>query len=51
VGATRLLILEPGRRDLHQKIILNINENDVLFALSNDPIAHQILQGGGGGGI
>lgn len=33
LGAWRLLLVESGRRDLEQRIRLNVNQDDVLFAL------------------
>ena len=33
LGAWRLLLVESGRRDLEQRIRLNVNQDDVLYAL------------------
>ena len=33
LGASRLLLVESGRRDLEQRIRLNVNQDDVLYAL------------------
>ena len=33
LGAWRLLLVESGRRDLEQRIRLNVNQDDALYAL------------------
>ena len=33
LGACRLLLVEAGRRDLEQRIRLNVNQSDVTFAI------------------
>ncbi|XP_078353146.1 uncharacterized protein LOC144637932 isoform X2 [Oculina patagonica] len=36
LGAWRLLLVESGRRDLEQRIRLNVNQDDVLYALQKN---------------
>lgn len=33
LGASRLLLVEGSRRDLHRRIRLNISQDDIIFAL------------------
>lgn len=37
LGAWKLLLVESGRRDLEQRIRLNVNQDDVLYALQSKP--------------
>jgi len=36
LGAWKLLLVESGRRDLEQRIRLNVNQDDVLYALQKN---------------
>ena len=33
LGSSKFLLLEPGYNDIYQKVRLNVNQDDVLFAL------------------
>lgn len=35
LGAMRLLLVDPGRCDLRQRIRLNVNKDDILYALKS----------------
>jgi origin recognition complex subunit 1 len=37
LGACRILLTESGERDVFQRIRLNCNQDDVMFALRHDP--------------
>eukprot|EP01135_Chromosphaera_perkinsii_P007227 Nk52_evm35s745 gene=Nk52_evmTU35s745 len=43
LGASRLILAENSTNDLHQRIRLNINENDVVFSLRSDDLCKKIL--------
>ncbi len=38
LGAIRLLLVDSGRCDIHQRIRLNVNKDDILFALKTAKI-------------
>jgi hypothetical protein len=43
LGASRCLLVEPARLDLHQRIRLNVGVEDVMMALRGDALFDQLL--------
>jgi origin recognition complex subunit 1 len=43
LGASRLLIVENRKNNLYQRMILNVRDDDVLFALRDDPIVKILI--------
>ena len=44
LGSLKLLIVEPGRYDLHQRIMLNVGADDLTHALREDNKLKEILE-------
>ncbi|RUP45409.1 P-loop containing nucleoside triphosphate hydrolase protein [Jimgerdemannia flammicorona] len=43
LGQARCLLVEPGRLDLHQRIRLNVSEEDVTMALKSDTFFRKLV--------
>jgi origin recognition complex subunit 1 len=44
LGSCRILLCESGERDVQQRIRLNCNQDDVMFALRDDPTVKVMSQ-------
>jgi Cdc6-like AAA superfamily ATPase len=43
LGGIKCLIVEGGRADLYGRVRLNVNEEDIIMALKNDPIVGKMI--------
>ncbi|ORX87891.1 P-loop containing nucleoside triphosphate hydrolase protein [Anaeromyces robustus] len=44
LGGIKCLIVEGGRADLYGRVRLNVNEEDIIMALKNDPIVGKMIR-------
>jgi len=44
LGGIKCLIVEGGRADLYGRVRLNVNEEDIIMALKNDPVVGKMIR-------
>jgi hypothetical protein len=44
LGASKILLVEPGEQDVRQRIRLNCSVDDVFLALRDDPTIQRFAQ-------
>ncbi len=44
LGASRTLIVEAGKADIHTRIMLNVGMDDLVFALKMDEVINKMLE-------